>query len=356
MFNRFFFVLPTTCFLLCASCREPQVRSYEIPKEKEPAVAAREASDTASSPPRQSLIWQKPQAWQQQTGKAMRVASFLLGTKDGINTELAITTFPGDVGGDFANVNRWRDQINLPAITEAELPASITSFDLPAGRFQLVDITSTEPLLDGRFKARILGAWSKQGGQTWFFKITGDEETVGRQRDELVAFLGSVRFESATPSMNEPAARPNDAASPASSEAAKPGLEWTVPDAWIAKPLGQMRKGSYSVPAAGAEAADLSITMFPAATNPLLDNINRWRRQLGLGPVGEADLSGHTTTLSTGSLVFTIMEASHEGNGMVGAILYLGDEAWFFKLSGTAAAVAQNRDAFTGFLRTVKTR
>ncbi len=367
--TRTLFVLPFVGLVLFSSCRDPKIRNYQIAKEpiaKPPAGMT--APTAASAPP--AIHWQKPDAWQEQKGKSMRVGSFLVGETNGVKTELAVTTFPGDVGGDFANVNRWRGQIQLPPITEAELPAAITSFDLPAGKFQLVDLTSTEPLLDGKHKARILGAWLKQAERTWFFKMNGDAETVGAQREALITFLRSVTF--SAPLAAAPTPAPSASAEPAAmplmppldmqSAAVPPppasenGLTWTAPADWTPKPLGSMRKGSFAIRNADGTEADLSITMLSAATNPLLENINRWRRQIGLAPLAATDLSSQTTTITNGDLKITVIDSANNATRVLGGILYLGDEAWFFKLNGPDAHVAAQKPAFFDFLKTVKTR
>jgi len=139
-------------------------------------------------------------------------------------------------------------------------------------------------------------------------------------------------------------------------------LTWTAPATWTPKALGQMRKGSYAVPGADNVAADLSITMFPAAANPLLANVNRWRGQVGLGPITEAQLPAETTALENGAYRFTVVDLAAAPSGgaaanrILGAVLYLGDEAWFFKLSGPDAAVASQKPAFLDFLKTVNAR
>lgn len=73
------------------------------------------------------------------------------------------------------------------------------------------------------------------------------------------------------------------------SVAAANSITWAAPDHWAAKPLGAMRRGSFAAKNAAGE-ADCSIFVFPAATNPLLANINRWRGQIGLAPITEAQL------------------------------------------------------------------
>ena len=367
-------VLPAIGLILLSSCRDPKIRNYRIPKETPPPnapadMAGMSGMAVAAAPTSAStgIHWQKPESWQEQTGKSMRVGSFLIPGDEGRKAEVAVTTFPGDVGGDFANVNRWRSQIQLTAITEAELPAAITSVDLPAGKFQLVDLTSTEPLIDGKYKARIFGAWLKQPERTWFFKLMGDAETVGAQHDALLSFLRSVEFTAPSAAAVEPTSTNNLPATqftpppmppPPASES---GLSWTAPANWTPKPLGQMRKGSFAVRGADGAEADFSITMLSAATNPLLENINRWRRQISLPPLAEPQIAAETTTLTSGELKFTLVDytgtqPSGAAAHLLGAILYRGDEAWFFKLTGPDSVVAAQKTAFTDFLKTVNAR
>ena len=373
-------VLPAAVLLLLSSCRDPKIRNYRIAKEAPPPQPASPdmtgkvgmggPNIPASAVPVPGIHWQKPEGWQEQPGKSMRIGSFLITGSEGRKAEVAITTFPGDVGGDFANVNRWRGQIQLPPIAEAELSAAITSIDLPVGKFQLVDLTSTEPLLEGKYKARILGAWLKQADRTWFFKVNGDAETVGAQREALLAFLRTVEFSAppATAATNpEPVAMPPMPPTDMTSAQVPPppasesGLTWTAPADWTPKPLGAMRKGSFTLRGADGAEADLSITMLSATSNPLLENINRWRRQIALPPLADAQVAAETTTLANGDIKFTVVDytgtqPSGAATHLVGAIAYVGDEAWFFKLTGPDALITSQKPAFLDFLKTVKAR
>jgi hypothetical protein len=360
--------------ILLSSCRDPKIRSYRIAKETPPPAAPPALAGmsgvslpTAAPGATPGIHWQKPDAWQELPGKSMRVGSFLIPGPDGRKAEVAVTTFPGDVGGDFANVNRWRGQIQLPPIAEAELAGAITSIDLPTGKFQLLDITSTEPLIDGKYKARILGAWLKQPERTWFFKLMGDDDSVGAQREALLGFLRSVEFDASGTAAAEPTSTnslpvaPFVSAPVAPPSASDASLAWTAPATWSPKPLGQMRKGSYALHGEGGAEADLSITMLSAATNPLLENINRWRRQISLAPLAEPQIATETTVLANGDFKFTVVDytgtqPSGAATHLVGAILYHGDEAWFFKLTGPDALVAAQKSAFLDFLKTVNAR
>jgi hypothetical protein len=138
--------------------------------------------------------------------------------------------------------------------------------------------------------------------------------------------------------------------------AAGPALAWTAPAQWVAKPPSAMRKGSYSVPGADGASGDLSITAFPGNVGGELANVNRWRGQVGLAPIGDADLQSSTGRLDSNGLDFIIvdLEAGEGSKRLLGAIVPFGDGTWFFKLTGPDALVAGQRAAFLAFLRTVK--
>jgi hypothetical protein len=139
------------------------------------------------------------------------------------------------------------------------------------------------------------------------------------------------------------------------------GLTWTAPADWQPKDLGQMRKGSFSVPGAvagaGSAVADLSITAFPGAVGGELANINRWRGQLSLDPIEAPALAGAATRIAVGDLNFTVVDLVGSGaqpQRILGAMVPFGSSMWFFKLSGPDAVVALAKPAFLAFLQTVK--
>lgn len=150
---------------------------------------------------------------------------------------------------------------------------------------------------------------------------------------------------------------PPPAGAPAASPASADSITWAAPDHWTAKPLGPMRRGSFTARNTGGE-ADCSIFVFAAAQNPLLDNINRWRGQVGLSRLTEAQLSAESAKLESAGQTFTTVDLLGETAGaptrVLGAVLYRGEEAWFFKLSGPDAVVAAERPAFLDFLRSVR--
>lgn len=162
-----------------------------------------------------------------------------------------------------------------------------------------------------------------------------------------------------TPAVNAPAANtPAPAATPMSGTpvptASGAALAWTAPAHWTAKDPGGMRKGSYTVKGTGGD-GDMSIMAFPGDVGGDLANINRWRGQIGLGPIAEAELASTTQHLDRNGLHITLAVVNGAGaQGILGAIVPHGDATWFFKLTGPAALVAKEQAAFTAFLDTVK--
>jgi hypothetical protein len=137
-----------------------------------------------------------------------------------------------------------------------------------------------------------------------------------------------------------------------------PGLTWTAPAHWQAKPASAMRKATYGVPGEGGVEGDLSITAFGGETGGELANVNRWRGQVHLPPVGEGELAGVVTRLEANGLHVAYVDFA-EGKGagsqrLLGAIVPFGAGTWFFKLSGPDALLAKEKPAFEEFLKTLK--
>ncbi len=134
-------------------------------------------------------------------------------------------------------------------------------------------------------------------------------------------------------------------------------LTWTAPAAWQPKALGTMRKGSFTVSGKDGATADLSIIALPGAVGGELANINRWRGQVSLAPIAETELAGATTRVVGGDLTFTVVDLVGTGDQaqrILGAMVPFDQSMWFFKLSGPAALVLDQKSAFLSFLQTVK--
>jgi hypothetical protein len=117
--------------------------------------------------------WSVPKGWTEQKGAPMRLATFVTGEGEK-KVDVAVTVFPGDVGGNLANVNRWRSQIGLAPIDDAQLKKDLTEVPTAgAGTALVADLTST-------YKSkRLLGAILPRPNRTFFIKTLGSAEPVG---------------------------------------------------------------------------------------------------------------------------------------------------------------------------------
>ncbi len=144
---------------------------------------------------------------------------------------------------------------------------------------------------------------------------------------------------------------------PDSAVAAGNALTWTAPAHWQAKAPGSVRKGSYAIAGDGGAVGDLAITAFPGDTGGLHPNINRWRGQIGLQPAGPAEIEASLERFEANGLAVTFVDMNGpQGVRLLGGIVPVNNETWFFKLTGPEALIARERAAFRAFLDTVKTR
>ncbi len=193
--------------LALAGCQKDEIASYRVPKEKEPerkmpkdhvhaGIAPGQAPATApatpatapaapATAPAGSTMASTPVA----TASGMRKGTFTI-TGDGATAELAITAFPGDVGGEVANVNRWRGQVQLPPQSPNDVQAAIQRVEANGLKIGIVDMTGTGS--DGK-PSRTLGAMVPHGGATWFFKLSGPAALVEKEKGAFLDYVKTIK-------------------------------------------------------------------------------------------------------------------------------------------------------------------
>lgn len=131
-----------------------------------------------------------------------------------------------------------------------------------------------------------------------------------------------------------------------------------APPHWQAKPLGQLRRGSWDIPNPNGSAADMSVLVFPGDVGGLEANINRWRQQIGLGPETVADLEEIQVDGRSGTFVRLEGNQPMPGSTVplatLGWIVAVGEGTWFFKMTGEREHVLAEEPAFREFIDTVR--
>lgn len=139
-------------------------------------------------------------------------------------------------------------------------------------------------------------------------------------------------------------------------------LSWIAPKNWIEKPADTIRKGSFEITGPAKTNAQVSIISFPGDAGGMLENINRWRTQVGLEAIPESELSGYVRTKTSNDQTFYIVKMMGEPKGktskiaIFAAIVPYQNETWFFKLMGDASLVQNQVPQFEKFLDTVRPR
>ncbi|MBC2593384.1 hypothetical protein H5P28_03835 [Ruficoccus amylovorans] len=198
--------------LLLSGCSDEQVTTYRVPKEERPDLTATvPAATPASTSPGQPGMsgpamtempglaaqtsgfqapqWSAPADWQAQPLGSMRKGSWTVSTGSG-SAEISVLAFPGNVGGDLANINRWANQVGLGAMSPAQLDSerAAHTFTIASGE------QGFYVHLDGPSGQSIAGAIITHGGASWFYKMMGDTATVQAQTPAFLEFVRSSRF------------------------------------------------------------------------------------------------------------------------------------------------------------------
>jgi hypothetical protein len=138
-----------------------------------------------------TLSYALPAGWREDpTPRTARVATVVL--DDGSATELAITRFPGDVGGELANVNRWRAQLGPPSVASTN-SEDVSDMMIGGGSVRLYRLSGPD---ESGEALGMLVAFVQHAGHTWFFKMTGPRASLDAQRALFEQFLESVQFTS----------------------------------------------------------------------------------------------------------------------------------------------------------------
>jgi hypothetical protein len=151
----------------------------------------------AGHPPlgtRKPFHFTRPEGWEELPDPWSRplpaAAAFRAG-KDRGAPEVTVTPLGGAAGGLLANVNRWRGQVGLAPVEEGDLQKDLHTLDVDGKPAPYVDLAG-----QGSSGRRILAVLAVRGGTTWFFKMMGPADAVGRHKAAFEQFVKSVRFDS----------------------------------------------------------------------------------------------------------------------------------------------------------------
>ena len=156
------------------------------------AQPSRPPASTNAAAPAGKPQWEVPPGWQELPATQMLLAKFQIAASGG-KAEITVSRFPGDVGGVPANVNRWRSQIGLAPLPLDEAARLASPLDVLGGKAMLVDVSGDK----GGQKIRLIGVIVPRDGQTWFYKLLGDDAVAEREKAAFLKFVQTVRYPNA---------------------------------------------------------------------------------------------------------------------------------------------------------------
>jgi hypothetical protein len=131
-----------------------------------------------------------PPGWQEKAPGPMITAAYGIEEAGG-SADVTITHFQGDVGGEEANVTRWRRQLGLPPVSSAEMGSSVQQVEVNGRKAGYrVDLKGTNART-GK-EARMIAIAVPRGGETWFFKLMGDDAVVEKEKDAFQQFVNGA--------------------------------------------------------------------------------------------------------------------------------------------------------------------
>lgn len=134
---------------------------------------------TASHQP----TWEAPAHWERKASTQMRIGNYAVTNEAGQSLDFSITSFPGQVGGILANVNRWLGQVGIEQTDEEGLKQYLSDRTVDEKPAKLVLAESEDQAL----YAAIL--FHKD--RSWFLKLMGDRALAQTEKENFLGLVDS---------------------------------------------------------------------------------------------------------------------------------------------------------------------
>ncbi len=259
--------------------------------------------------------WQLPEGWTERGPSGMRFNTIVPPT-DGDPCELTVTGLSSSDDWQrlvLDNLNRWRGQMQLGPTTQDQLS-------------KLTRPLATAP--EGSVAMKIEG-WSPGGG------------------------MGMPPLNARAPFANGMATL--DAPATASADQKSTPFTFDLPEGWVEDAPTPMRLANLRT-AGNRDAPSVKVFAFPAtgAMGDPLANVNRWRGQVGLEPVTQEQLDKEITEFDLAGAAGQLVELVGPNGEMLAAMSTRGAQVWFYKLDGPEGTIREQRQAFLGWLESIR--
>ncbi|MBP90917.1 MAG: hypothetical protein CMJ64_30100 [Planctomycetaceae bacterium] len=265
--------------------------------------------------------WELPESWVQKEGSSgMRFATIEIPT-DEAPLEMSVMALPMPPdSGLLSNVNRWRGQIGLAPISQADLATQTKQLEVAGTTATVVDLVGK------------LGASAPSAGP---FTTNGENASS----EEAMRRAHAAAGVDAPPESN---------------------FIYKAPDNW--KP-GQLvsSRGGFSVPREAVftveeegQQAEITVTRMPAAAGNVEANANRWASQVGLDRLSSEALAKQTESIEVSGADGKYFQFVGPNQAILGVIVIHGDSVWFIKLQGDHDLAVKLKEHFETFIQSIQ--
>lgn len=337
--------------LLLGACHDGPHEIRDVREQRRQGVASVPAASliermglSASSGSERAIEHVVPEGWTKVGSRTLRDLDFRAGPDREV--ECYLTLLPGSHAGFRAHANRWRRRMGAPEISEAELTA-LPPATLLGGEGVLISL-ETGPDDDPRGLHGII-ARTEDGEASLL--MAGPARQVENERPRFARLAASLRWS---------APQEEDAVSASMRPAGL--LQWTVPSGWRRLEDRPLREVTLApLEGDGTECAVFTLEGMGGGI-PL--NLDRWREQMGLPPLGEAiDDLERIEVLGTPVPLLEIAgayaagpEGARPGQAMLAVAWTSGERSVFVKMVGPEEVVRRERPRFVAFCRSLKAR
>lgn len=283
--------------------------------------------------------------------------SFAIDDEHGHTGEVSVLPMRRFQVEDVEIVNLWRQQLGLELTTPEQAARDATEVKIGPFNGKLFDLGSPNRGGDSDHASRMLTAYLHQTNRTWFFKLAGPAHLVETEKASFLHFLESVNFSKIHQELQSRS--PRQTASPTLQTAAPQSRElprWKAPASWQSAPpksAVQLARFHISHPQEGD--AELTVSILSGDGGGLLPNVNRWRGQIELPPMESELLDDVTRQLDLdGERKGVLVDMTGGQSRVLVAVVPVGEETWFYKMTGAPGAIEKEIAAFTSFVRAVK--
>jgi hypothetical protein len=97
---------------------------------------------------------------------------------------------------------------------------------------------------------------------------------------------------------------------------------------------------------------EVTVTNLPASG--ALENVNRWRGQIGLGPLTAEQYAQSKQSIEFAGVPADYLQIDGAQESILGVIARRGNMTWFAKLQGSTELARRERGRFEDFVRSVR--